>query len=132
MKIIVTTLCLAALLAATASAQTTVNPTKAEFVASADHNVTVNGTAVVANYQFDTMTSTVTGALAFTVNLGKPTPAAGNVITVTIPQLAALSTGTYVATVAAVGPGGVGKSAPSNPFVRVGTPGVPTALKVTE
>lgn len=116
------------LTAAFASAQTVVNPTKAEFVASADHSATVNGTAVVTSYQLDTMTGTATGALAFTVSLGKPTPGAGNLISVVVPQLAALANGTYTATVSAVGPGGAGKSAPSNPFARIGAPAAPTGV----
>lgn len=122
-------LCLTASLA---SAQTVTNPTKAEFIASVDHNTVVNGLPVLTSYQLDTMTGTATGALAFTVSLGKPTPGAGNLISVVVPQLAALSNGTYVATVSAIGPGGAGKSVPSAPFVRIGPPAVPTAVRVAE
>jgi hypothetical protein len=122
----------ALLIAAPAAAQTVVNPTRAEFTASADHTTVVNGTAVLTGYQLDTMTGTATGALAFTVSLGKPTPGAGNKISVVVSQLATLATGTYVATVSAVGPGGAGKSAPSAPFVRIGPAAAPTGLSVVE
>ena len=113
-----------------APAQTVVNPTKAEFVASTDHNVLVNGAPVLTSYQLDIMAGTATGALALTVSLGKPTPGAGNLITVTVPQLAALPNGSYVGTVSAVGPGGAGKSDPSNPFARISAPAAPIGVVV--
>lgn len=124
-------LILALLLPATGDAQTAViNPTQASFVASADHTLVVAGTPVVTAYQLDVMVSTPTGALAFTFNLGKPTPGTGNRIAVTVPQLATLATGAYVATVSAVGPGGAGKSIPSLPFGRIGAATAPTDVQV--
>jgi hypothetical protein len=116
-------------LASTVSAQV-VNPTAAQFTASVDHALLVGGTAIVTSYQLDTMTGTATGALAFSVNLGKPTPGASNLIAVAVPQLAALANGTYVVTVSAVGPGGAGKSAPSLPFSRIGPAAAPTGVSV--
>jgi hypothetical protein len=122
---------LVALLVATAaSAQTVVNPTTAQFVASVDHALLVNGTAVVSGYQLDAMVGTVTGALAFSFNLGKPTPSTGNVISIVVPQLATLANGSYVATISALGPGGSGKSAPTPPFSRIGPAAAPTAVVV--
>lgn len=116
--------------AASASAQTVVNPTTAQFTASVDHALVVNGTAVVSAYQLDTMIGSSTGALAFSFNLGKPTPGTANVISVVVPQLATLANGSYVATVSALGPGGAGKSAPTSPFSRIGPAAAPTGLLV--
>ena len=112
----------------TARAQV-VNPTRATFTASADHTATVGAVAVLDHYQLDVMVGTPTGALAFTFGLGKPTPAADNSITIPVPPLATLASGLYVATVSAVGPGGTGRSVPSDPFARVASaaaPGKPT------
>lgn len=118
------------LIAATVSAQTTVNPTKATFTASADHNTVTSGVVILTSYQLDVMRDTATGALAFSYGMGKPTPATGNVITVTIPAFLTMGNGTYVAKVTAIGPGGTGISAPSNPFVKTGGPAAPTGLLV--
>lgn len=121
------TLFLMTLLMAASAAGTEVppvaNPTTAQFTASADH-------ATVTNYQLDTMAGSATGAIAFTLNLGKPTPNAANLISVLVQPFATLPPGTYVATVSAMGPGGAGKSAPSAPFARVGAPASPTGLVV--
>lgn len=120
----------ALLVAATVSAQTVVNPTTAQFIASVDHALVVNGTAVVSGYQLDTMSGTATGALAFSFSLGKPTPGPANLISVVVPQLSTLATGSYVATISALGPGGSGKSAPTSPFSRIGPATAPTAVTV--
>lgn len=116
-------------LASPAQAQV-VNPTKVEFVASSDHALVVNGTAVVTGYQLDVMVSAPTGALAFSSNIGKPTPGANSLISVIVPQLSALTNGVFVATVSALGPGGSGKSTPSAPFGRIGQPTAPTGVVV--
>lgn len=116
-----------------AAAQTPVTATSGvAFTAPANWNDVVGGVPVVSSYQLDVMTQTPTGALAFSIGLGKPTPDAANLITVKpIAQLGALAQGTYVATVSAVGPSGRATSLPSDPFVRVGlplAPGKPTLV----
>src|SRR5215831_19016251 len=61
------------------SAQTTLNPTQAQFTPSADHNNTLpDGTPVVTSYQLDLF---LQGASApFQSNsLGKPTPVNGTI-----------------------------------------------------
>lgn len=113
------------LLAWPASAQV-VNPSTAIFTASADHAAVLNGVAVVESYQLEIVTTAAGGALALTVNLGKPAPSASNEIAADLtPSVAKLANGAYVATVVAVGPGGAGRSAPSDPFFRIGTPAPP-------
>lgn len=106
-----------------AQAQTVVNPTKAIFTPSIDHNTTVPGVGpLVTNYQLDVMIGNSTGALAFSFNLLKPAPVGGT-ITVLIPGFATMMSNTsMVATVATVGPGGTTKSAVSNPFIRLTDP----------
>lgn len=114
------------LLVAWPAAAQVVNPSAAIFTASADHATVVNGVAVVESYQLDLVTTAAGGALALTVSLGKPTPSPTNEITADIASsVAKLATGAYVATVVAVGPGGAGRSAPSDPFFRLGTPAPP-------
>lgn len=114
------------LLGAWPAAAQVVNPTTAVFTASSDHAMVINGVAVVESYQLDLVTTATGGALTLTVSLGKPVPSPTNEITVDIsPSVAKLATGTYVATVVAVGPGGAGRSAPSDPFFRLGTPAPP-------
>jgi hypothetical protein len=120
-------------LAATlAQAQTVTNPTAATFTASADHAATLtDGTQAVTSYELACMASVQNGALAFTKGLGKPTPDATNTIgPLQVPELRTLSFGTYVCTAAAVGPGGKGVSAPSNPFNSVPSPGAPGAVVI--
>lgn len=117
-------------LPAQAFAQTTINPTTVEFTASPDHFAkTVDGvTDIVTSYQFEATAMNASGALVLSVWLGKPTPNAQNVITVPVAQLATLTPeATYTATVQAIGPGGVGVSAPSNFFARAGVPRAPAA-----
>ncbi|HKR08224.1 MAG TPA: BACON domain-containing protein [Gemmatimonadaceae bacterium] len=101
-----------------ASAQT-VDPTLAEFVASPDHSATLSdGTAAVTRYDLEFYN--VGAASPFqVVSLGKPAPGAGGIISV---QLTSVITSlpspgiVYEARVAAVGPGGAGRSTPSNTF----------------
>ena len=125
------------LFALTAQAQTPVSAKSGIiFVASPDHNGTnPSGSPIVDHYELVTITQSG-GALVFTRQLGKPTPAPNNEITVVpISEFGSLAYGVvHTATVAAVGPGGSGVSAPSAPFVRPTPPDqvptVPTGLRV--
>jgi hypothetical protein len=131
------------LFASVATAQTVVDPTKVVFTASTDHN-TVNildGTPAVTGYQLDVMSALpqtgtgplTAGALAFTIQLGKPTPDANNTIVATPTQFTTMTPNIkYVATVSAVGPGGVGVSGLSNPFGRRGAPGAPGTAVISK
>jgi hypothetical protein len=101
-----------------ASAQA-VDPTIAEFVASPDHSVILsNGTAAVTRYDLE-FYNVGAGSPFQVASLGKPTPGTGGIISV---QLTSVLTSlpspgiVYEARVAAVGPGGVGRSTPSNTF----------------
>src|SRR5437867_2733822 len=96
-----------------------VNPTRAQFNASPDHNATTSdGTPIVASYRIEFF---LIGASApFQTNsLGKPTPDGTNTITVDLTSILVgwpvIGT-TYVSDVAAVGPGGSTPSALSNTF----------------
>ncbi len=100
-------------------AQATVNPTRALFAPSPDHNATDStGAAVVQSYQLKLYLVGATTPFQ-TVSLGKPTPDGTGTITV---DLTSIFVGwpvpgtNYVADVAAVGPGGTNASAPSNTF----------------
>lgn len=105
---------------ALALAQT--NPTSLVFTASPDHAIVVNGTPVLTRY--DVVVKDGQGATVATVPLGKPTPAApvppatiGDITVPATPMNAALTrSGTYTATLVAVGPGGSTSSVPSDPF----------------
>lgn len=117
----------------TVFAQVVVNPTKAQFTASVDHNVTENETALVTNYElriFQADGNTFVRAL----NLNKPTPDAANTIIVTITTVTtSLPLGDYVARVAVRGPGGETVSELSNPFqVSARPPIAPTKLLITK
>jgi hypothetical protein len=117
-----------------AEAQTLViNPTRAEFNASVDHNATENETALVTNYELRVFAAGGTVPVRV-LNLAKPTPDANNLITADIVTLVrSLPVGDYFATVAAKGPGGESISSPSNPFqVTVRAPVAPTNLRVTK
>lgn len=118
---------------AIASAQVVVNPTKAQFTASVDHNVVENGVALVTSYElriFQPDGNTFVRAL----NLNKPTPDATNTIIVTISTVTtSLPIGDYVARVAARGPGGETVSELSNPFsVTARPPAAPTKVLITK
>jgi Putative binding domain, N-terminal/Viral BACON domain len=102
-----------------ATAQT-VNPTTVEFAPSADHNVTLpNGTAAVTRYDLGFYNAGA--ASPFQVeSLGKPTPAGDGLIRVLLSSVLTSfpSPGiVYESRVTAVGPGGIGRSAPSNTFI---------------
>ncbi len=121
-------------LASNAAAQVLViNPTKAEFNASADHNLTENEIALVSSYELRVFVTCATVPLRV-LNLAKPTPDANNLIIVDIVSLVrSLPVGDYFATVAVKGPGGESISTPSNPFqVTVRAPVAPTNLRVTK
>ena len=97
----------------------TMNPTTAQFVASADQNSTAaDGTPLVTGYELDFYM--VGAAQPFqTLPIGKPVPDATGNISVNFLTLlgSALPVGTvYDATVVAVGPGGSSASTVSNTF----------------
>jgi len=123
-------------LAVQASAQTAaLNPTKVDFQASADHNVTnaLTGQPTVVSYEFSAVAPNSLGAIAITRTLGKPAPdtvtgcaAASPCISVTIPEFATITQNVlYTATITAVGTTGSTPSPVSNPFGRVGPPAAP-------
>jgi hypothetical protein len=110
-----------------AQAQTPVTVTSTSqvtFSASPDHAVVDSfGAQVVTRYDLETVAMNALGVVVFTQQLGKPTPVSNNITVGIAATVAALTGGTvYQAKVAAVGPGGVGRSALSNPF---GVPSVP-------
>jgi hypothetical protein len=118
--------------AAMASAQTvTIDPTTIDFLPSADHYETnLDGTYVVAKYQFDAVPMNGIGTIV-SIDLQRPSlNSAGHIV---VDLSAALSTitpnVTYTATVSAIGQPGTtpGVSLPSNPFARAGTPKAPAA-----
>ena len=113
------------------SAQTvTLNPTKVEYTASADHAALLGTVPVVSRYQFDAVAMNPLGAIAISRDLGKPTPdtvtgcaAPVPCISVVVAELATLTPNrTYTATVSAIGPGGTAPSGASNPFAKPGAP----------
>jgi hypothetical protein len=97
----------------------TVNPTAAEFNASADHDAMLpTGGAALTRYDLEFYNAGAASPFQ-TVSLGKPTPGTGGVIRVVLTSvLTSLpSPGiVYEARVAAVGPGGAGRSVASNTF----------------
>jgi len=101
-----------------ASAQT-IDPTRAEFVASPDHNTILpDGTAAVTRYDLEFYNAGA-GSPFQVASLGKPAPDTGGIISVQLTNvLASLpSPGiVYEARVSAVGSGGTGRSTPSNTF----------------
>lgn len=107
-----------------AFAQATVNPTKAVFDQSADHNATnSDGTPVVQSYQLGFY---LVGASApFQTNsLGKPTPDSAGTITVDLTSMLVgwpVPGTNYFAEVKAIGAGGTSAGAQSNTFSFVST-----------
>lgn len=89
------------------------------FTASSDHSAVAQQVPVVDRYEL--LLAPVAGGTApAPINLGKPAPNAQNLISVNIDaQLLALPAGSYTGRVRAVGPGGEGVSAPSDPFSLV-------------
>lgn len=110
-------------------------PWKVQFTASPDHAAVANdGQPLVTRYELFLSRSGT--RVAGPVDLDKPTPDAQGVITVDInATILPLAAGTYTAIVDAVGPAGVGASAPSSPFSLTGpmrapsAPGSPTVLR---
>ena len=104
--------------ASTALAQT-VDPRVAEFDPSPHHSALDNGVPIVTGYQLEIYL--VGGTVPVRVlALGKPSPDPDGVIRVTFDVLIdpPLSAGvTYEARAVAAGPGGVGRSTPSNTFL---------------
>ncbi len=91
----------------------TINPTAAEFSPSPDHNTTA-----VSSYQIEFYLSGASAPFS-SATLGKPAPQSNGTIRVDLTTifLGWPVPGTvYTATVAAVGPGGSARSAPSNTF----------------
>jgi hypothetical protein len=79
----------------------------------------------VDRYELQTVIGTPTGAIAWTQDLGKPTPDATNTIEVLIPRFGTLARGTYVISITTNGPGGATPSAASDPFSVTGSPAAP-------
>jgi hypothetical protein len=94
---------------ATTSGGTSTAPKQVVFTASADHS-----TSLVTGYRLEVFTAgadTTTATPLSTSDLGKPTPAANNDITVDRATFfSGLAAGNYVATVSAYGPGGTSRS----------------------
>jgi hypothetical protein len=104
--------------AATASAQTVIDPNFVEFTASPDHNVVTDGVAAVQRYDL-LLYTTGTAAASRTVNLGKPAPDGAGTIRLALGSLLSPAPAggvTYEVRIAAVGPGGSAASSPSNAF----------------
>ena len=122
-------------ISATVSAQTvTIQPTKAEFTASVNHNDVIIGTTTptLTNYTISVMAG-LTQVLA-PVSLGKPTPDGTNTISVPLSSITgflALPKNTvYTAFVTAVGPGGTATGAASGPFAFALAPAAVSGLVV--
>jgi len=99
-------------------AQPALNPTRAEFSPSADHNNVFNGTPVVSGYTLDLFLQGASAPFQ-SIPLGKPAPDPDGTIRVDLTSqfVGWPVPGTvYVADVAAVGPGGTAASALSNTF----------------
>lgn len=102
------------------------NPTTVAFTASPDHAATapLSGEALVTRYEGRYFTLDAAGNIpagatpAFVVDYGKPTPGAGNTITLTNALGGMLPNTAYRLIVFAVGPGGEAESNASNPFGR--------------
>ncbi len=111
--------CAAWLLPAAAFAQATIDPTKAQFTASSDHNATgSNGQPILQSYQLEFYLVGATQPFQ-TYSLGKPNPDSTNTITIDLTPLLVgwpVPGTNYVATVSAAGPGGSNRSALSNTF----------------
>jgi chitinase len=92
-------------------------PTKIVFQASADHSTTL-----VSSYRLEIFASGANPGTATpiaTSDLGKPAPATSGDITVDRATFfSGLATGSYLATVSAIGPGGTARSTPAVVFTR--------------
>ncbi len=113
---------------AVAVAQPVLNPTKAEFVKSADHDADFGGVPLVTRYELRHYVLGATTPVSV-YDLGKPTPDANGLIVATFPPLAPSLTTIYVARVAVIGPEGQSESNESNQYAFTGVPagiGTPT------
>lgn len=93
------------------------NPSGVEFTASADHNVTENGTPLVTRYVLEVYPVGNPNPAA-TRDLGKPSPVNGVITFTTLLSVIrpSLPSGQYLIRVAAEGPGGRNVSVASDPF----------------
>jgi hypothetical protein len=122
---------------ALANAQTapTPNPTAGEFNVASNHNaIHTDGLPIVDHYEMEIVVVS-NGALFLTLGIGKPQAADGARVTVPLPTLASTLTRDviYYGIMVSVGPGGTGRSAPSNPFVVPSVapaPGPPSGFAV--
>lgn len=137
MKLLRVVLALVALLACAVPAfaqATVINPVTVEFLASVDHaTLGLDGAPLVASYEMRIFVQNPLGSTPiFSTSLGKPTPGAGNLISITnAVWFSGLTPNVkYVAKVAAIGPTGEGVSALSNPFGNQGPPMAPTNVSV--
>jgi hypothetical protein len=97
------------------AASLTAPPGSLTFAASPDH------TSLVLSYKLEIFkhgVSPSTGVPSGTLSLGKPPVVSGQIKVDIGPKVQSLSTGTYVATVSAVGSAGSSRSAPSAAFTR--------------
>jgi len=107
-----------------------INPTRVEFMVSADHNVTVLGQAAVTRYDLRVFLPGATAPVT-TADLAKPTAVDGATVSVDRQAVfVALPLGEYVARVAAIGPGGEGVSDATAPFGRLSGPRAPSTVVV--
>jgi len=110
-----------------------INPTGLTFTASPDQGKALpDGTKAVTSYAVRIEVVNAPGITVASADVGLPTPDASNTIQVTVPAFATLGFGQYLVHVAAIGPGGEGVSAPSDPFDVVTKPaaaGKPTVKR---
>lgn len=131
-KLFLLLLAVCVLVPVSASAQVVLNPTKVQFMASTDHNVTIGGVSVVERYELRHYIVGATSPVQ-TQDLGKPTPDGANKITVPFTALPLSSTTQYVAKVAAIGPTGEGVSGFSaNTYFFVGSPATPASVVISK
>lgn len=120
---------------ASAEAQTLViNPTRVSFTVSADHNRTLtlagDSIALVTRYELEVYLPGATQPMT-TSDLGKPSAADGADVSLDRAAVfVALPVGAYEGAVAAIGPGGIGRSARTPPFGRLTAPAPPPAASV--
>ena len=99
----------------TSGSTSTSYPKTLTFTASADHATLVLGYKVEV---FKAGVNPATAAPAGSVNLGKPPVVSGQITANIGVTVQALASGSYFATVSAVGSAGSSRSAPSSPFTR--------------
>jgi hypothetical protein len=105
--------------ATSVAAQQVTDPTRGEFTPSPDHSTVVSGTPVVSSYQLEFYLQGAATPLQ-TTSIGKPNPDPDGLIRVNLTAAFAgwpMPATLYEAAVVAIGPGGIGRSARSNPFV---------------